>query len=258
MKNSFLISLICLFAFQIKSQNNADSVNIENQKLINALKNRLNTIENIGNPNNVSLDEIAKLKTEIKVDNDSIKELNKLLVQFSKGQLGKIKTEVKTQNDSIVELNRLLTQLRKGQTGKANNFGSEMSDRELNANLNRNPSTSKQLTNCNCFRLFYKPYQTELDFKTFSELDSIITILKNNPTAKLKLIGHADKSGHEEENLILSENRVVTLKKYLVSLKVINKNNISIEWHGSAMPQVDTKDLDRQYLNRRAEVIVLQ
>jgi uncharacterized coiled-coil protein SlyX len=112
MKNSLFISFLCLFAIQIKSQNTTDSTNIKNQQLINSLRNRINTIENIGNPNNVYLDEIAKLKTQVKI-----------------------------QNDSIEELNRLLAKSKKGKSDKVNNSIAEMSDHELSTSLNNFSAT---------------------------------------------------------------------------------------------------------------------
>jgi uncharacterized coiled-coil protein SlyX len=227
MKSSFFIALFSLFALQLKSQSTGDSIHTENQQLINSLNNRLTAIENIGNGDNPYVNEIKKLKAQVKI-----------------------------QNDSIEELNRLLAQLKKSPFDKKNGGINEMSDKDLNASLNKSSVTSQQLGACNCFRLFYKPYQTELDFNSFSELDSLVNICKNNSRTKLKIVGHADKSGDEKENRVLSEKRVVALKNYL-AVKGIASDKIIIEWHGSAMPDVDAKDADKQFLNRRAEVIVL-
>jgi len=105
--------------------------------------------------------------------------------------------------------------------------------------------------------LFFKPYQTELNYKEFVGVDSIFNICKLNPSAKLKLIGHADKTGDETTNLELSRKRVLALKNYILNNTDISKERIITEWHGSAIPTQDASSSDKQFLNRRVEIMLI-
>lgn len=217
MKNKFLFLLLILNTICF-AQTNKDSLAIKNQKIITDLRNRISKIENPNAFNDSFLKEIEQLKMKVEIQHDSIIALN----------------------DSIDKLNKR-----------------QFNTLELNNESKKNSIALNELGECNCVRLYYNPYKTEIDYKSFKELDSIATICLNNPQNKLKLIGHADKSGVEGENITLSKKRVASLKNYLVTFKKIPAKSIILEWHGSSVSFKDTQDVEKQFLNRRAEVFLL-
>jgi len=105
--------------------------------------------------------------------------------------------------------------------------------------------------NCNCDLIFYDINQPKINYSESKEVANIIGKLKSN--SKIKIVGHADKTGIEYRNQKLSEQRAKMLLEYLVLQKLISKENISIEWFGSSKPINGLTD-DKQYLNRRVEV----
>ena len=125
-----------------------------------------------------------------------------------------------------------------------------------NIELNNHLQNSEFLSDCNCYRLFYNVSQTKVDYSEFKTLDSLANVINNNSSKKLNLVGHADKTGTEENNAVLSKLRVQHLKDYFITQKKVSPASIKIVWHGSANPSKDAMDSDKQFLNRRVEVSV--
>lgn len=69
------------------------------------------------------------------------------------------------------------------------------------------------------------------------------------------LTGHADKTGIKENNIDLSEMRVLTVKNYLMSLG-IKEENVFIDYFGDEKPVDENEDLEAYAKNRRVEVIL--
>ena len=231
MKNkSIILASLCFIVFNGIAQTKADSTAIKNQQLINGIKNRINTIENIGNSNFDCDKQINDLTAKIRLQQDTITKLKKLS-----------------------DLNKDLASQKK----YTNNYINSKSDKELNNELNNNDFVNKNIGSCNCVRLFFKPYQTELNYKEFTQIDSMLNICKSNTNLKLKLVGHADKTGDESINLELSEKRVIALKNYLLNNTNMNAGRVITEWHGSAIPSQDASSSDKQFLNRRIEIMLI-
>ena len=220
-KYSFFVFLI--LAINSFGQTNQDTLVARNKQSIEKLKNRIATIENIGNGDNAYVTEIATLKAVVKKQNDSIIMLNKML-------------------------NQMLVAEHNSMEGKSNI--------ELNNHLQNSQLVSQNLSDCNCYRLFYNVSQTKVDYSEFKTLDSLANVINNNSSKKLNLVGHADKTGTEENNALLSKLRVQHLKNYFITQKKVNPASIKIIWYGSANPSKDAMDSDKQFLNRRVEISV--
>lgn len=143
-------------------------------------------------------------------------------------EIAQLKATIKRQSDSIIVLNKI-----------------------IHANL-----VATYLSDCKCFRLFFNTSQTRVDYNQYPELDSLARIVKANPNQTLKLSGHADKTGAEINNIVFSKTRVENLKRYLIDQKKVPASAIVIEWHGSTIPSKDAADADKQFLNRRVEVLL--
>ena len=219
MQNKFLIAYILWGSYGL-AQSNQDSLALKNKILIEQLRQRIAVIEN---PNGI----INELKDKDRKSQDSIKVLNEML--------------------RVANEKKLTEKYKNGKQVDAN---------ELNNDLRNNILALSELGDCHCVRIYYNANQTEVNYNSFKELDSIATALTENPSLKLKLVGHADKSGQEQYNMVLSKERVTHLMNYFVSEKKIGEKRIEIEWHGSALPFKDSQDEQKQFLNRRAEVFI--
>lgn len=93
--------------------------------------------------------------------------------------------------------------------------------------------------------------------KSFPDLDKLVLQLKKSQM-KIEIRGHADHSGNEAQNQILSEERAKAVVDYLIS-KGINKNRLFYKGHGSTKPVASNESDEGRRQNRRVEfVIVMQ
>jgi outer membrane protein OmpA-like peptidoglycan-associated protein len=216
-----LFSLIFITTYGIAQNNSTIETN---KKTIEELKNRITNIESVGSGTTICNAEIARLNEVVKRQTDSIGLLNKII------------------NEGLIT---------------KYNLPQKKSDKELNNELNNSSLVNAHLSDCNCNRLFFNSSQTTTDYSLFRELDSVAVLLNSNPKLKLKLVGHADKTGTESNNMVLSKSRVDNLKNYFVKQKHVSADRIITEWHGSTIPSKDAMDNDKQFLNRRVDVYLI-
>lgn len=244
MRTNFLLLSICFSAFCI-AQTPADSTAIKNQLLIEQLKNRINTIDNIGNGTNAFQKQIDELKIEMKRQNDSITKLLNIINELKRYAA----TNQSNQNTKPTTLTI---------NSSNENFrdSKSLNDNDYNE-LNKVESAFQEyMANCNCSPILYKPYQVELNFKTINSLNEVIKNYESNSKHKIVIVGHADKSGNEQTNITLSKQRAEKLKSYLIiASDKIKKEDISIEWHGSSKPIKNLPE-NKKELNRRTEIIL--
>jgi outer membrane protein OmpA-like peptidoglycan-associated protein len=92
---------------------------------------------------------------------------------------------------------------------------------------------------------------------SFPSLNELAKLMKQHTDDwTLKLSGHTDNQGKPEANMLLSEKRAKSVKKYLVS-KGVKEDKILTEWFGQTQPiENNDKEAGRQK-NRRVEMKVL-
>ena len=86
-----------------------------------------------------------------------------------------------------------------------------------------------------------------------SQLDSLIILYKQTPSAKLLLNGYTDNSGPYKYNLKLSKNRTASVAAYLTRNGVPRKMLVKY-YHGEKFPSVDNSTREGRKLNRRVEL----
>lgn len=87
-------------------------------------------------------------------------------------------------------------------------------------------------------------------------LKQLVLVLNQYPTMLIELSGHTDNQGSEKQNLKLSEQRVETVKKYLVE-NGIDGNRIKTVGYGSQYPiSSNAGELTRKF-NRRVEMRII-
>lgn len=93
--------------------------------------------------------------------------------------------------------------------------------------------------------------------KSFPELDEVVAMLKDDMKMEIQLEGHTDVSGDPKDNMKISEDRVVVVKKYMVS-KGVAKDRIKTKAFGGTQPISNGKNAEARNLNRRVEMRVLK
>jgi Outer membrane protein and related peptidoglycan-associated (lipo)proteins len=88
---------------------------------------------------------------------------------------------------------------------------------------------------------------------SYPMLDEVVSILKEYVDYDLKMGGHTDDVGNDASNLTLSQNRVNSVKTYLVS-KGVSESRITATGYGETMPIADNKTARGKEQNRRVEL----
>jgi outer membrane protein OmpA-like peptidoglycan-associated protein len=105
--------------------------------------------------------------------------------------------------------------------------------------------------------VFFEQGRAILKPESFAELDRLVQILKDNPTIEIELSGHTDNVGNPSGLIVLSQERVATVKKYLVSHGIVG-NRIIGKGLGAAKPLVKNDSEENRKMNRRVEFKIIR
>ncbi len=88
-----------------------------------------------------------------------------------------------------------------------------------------------------------------------SRLMALAEYMKSNPSKKLKIQGHCDERGSPQYNLALGERRSASVKQYLATLGVSDKNLETVSY-GEEKPAVEGNNEEAWAKNRRATFVI--
>ncbi|MCB9032331.1 MAG: OmpA family protein [Chitinophagales bacterium] len=88
-------------------------------------------------------------------------------------------------------------------------------------------------------------------------IKEIADALKENPSVKIKIIGHTDSDGDDATNLALSKKRADAVKDYLASVFGIDRSRMETEGKGETQPVDSNSTNEGKANNRRVEFIKL-
>jgi outer membrane protein OmpA-like peptidoglycan-associated protein len=83
-------------------------------------------------------------------------------------------------------------------------------------------------------------------------LNQIAQVILENPTFLIEIKGHTDNVGDPANNLLLSKNRAIAVRDYLIS-KGVNEKKITANGFGDKLPIATNKTSAGRKLNRRVE-----
>lgn len=89
------------------------------------------------------------------------------------------------------------------------------------------------------------------------QIDELIQLMKNNPGMAIRLEGHTDNRGDEKLLQRLSEERVKTVREYMLS-KGIDDNRIEYVGYGGTKPLSDNESPEGVDINRRVEFVIIR
>ena len=93
--------------------------------------------------------------------------------------------------------------------------------------------------------------------ESFGTISEIAQTLKENPTVRIKIIGHTDSDGDDAKNLDLSRRRALSVKNTLVNQFGIDANRIQTDGKGETEPLAPNITSESKAKNRRVEFIKL-
>lgn len=93
--------------------------------------------------------------------------------------------------------------------------------------------------------------------ESFGVLKEIASVLKENATVKIKIVGHTDSDGEDKANLELSKKRAAAVKVALATDFAIATNRIETDGMGEKQPVTNNSTTEAKANNRRVEFIRL-
>lgn len=104
--------------------------------------------------------------------------------------------------------------------------------------------------------IFFDVNKDILKNESFNELNQLVEILKNNPAMKIKISGHTDAVGKDDDNLILSNKRSNAVVNYIVS-KGISAERLQAIGMGETEPIATNNTEEGKAQNRRVTFTIL-
>ena len=93
--------------------------------------------------------------------------------------------------------------------------------------------------------------------ESFATIKEMAQVLKDNPTLKIKIIGHTDSDGDDASNLDLSKRRAASVKTVLNKTWSIDAARIETDGKGETAPLAPNDSGINKAKNRRVEFIKL-
>lgn len=93
--------------------------------------------------------------------------------------------------------------------------------------------------------------------ESYGTLKSIADVLTENPSVRIKIVGHTDADGNAADNLDLSKRRAEAVKNELSKSFSIATSRMEIDGKGATQPVAPNDNSTNKALNRRVEFIKL-
>ena len=94
-----------------------------------------------------------------------------------------------------------------------------------------------------------------LNNEAMHELDILLTLLIQNPTFKVNILGHTDNRAKDDYNQKLSENRSKACADYLIA-RGVAASRVSWQGFGASKPLASNDSEEGQAINRRVEFVL--
>lgn len=91
---------------------------------------------------------------------------------------------------------------------------------------------------------------SNVKYADYGTLATIARLMKGNATLRIAIIGHADQTGDEAQNDVLSYDRANAVVEHLVNNHDVARGRLLLTWRGQTEPLVPSTN---SYMNRRVE-----
>ncbi len=104
--------------------------------------------------------------------------------------------------------------------------------------------------------VFFDFGKFDLRPESFPELDRLVELLVNNPSYKIALSGHTDNVGTDAANVLLSQNRINSVRDYILT-KGVDASRLTAKGYGKTKPVATNDTEEGRQENRRVEFTIL-
>jgi outer membrane protein OmpA-like peptidoglycan-associated protein len=91
--------------------------------------------------------------------------------------------------------------------------------------------------------------------QSYGIIRQISQTLQQEPSMKLKIIGHTDSDGSDDSNIVLSKKRAEAVKNALATIYNISPDRLQTGGKGESTPVADNNTADGKAKNRRVEFV---
>lgn len=105
--------------------------------------------------------------------------------------------------------------------------------------------------------VFFDFDKWDLRAESYTELDRVVKLLKENPAIEIEMTAHTDSRGNDDYNFKLSDNRARSVMEYIL-LKGINASRITSKGYGETKPVAPNDTDENRQLNRRVEFVIIK
>ncbi len=104
--------------------------------------------------------------------------------------------------------------------------------------------------------IFFNTSSYQLEGKSRTELDKVVTFLQKNPDVRIEFGGHTDDVGADKDNMQLSLKRAEAVYQYILS-RGIDPARLKYKGYGETKPVADNATEEGRRQNRRIEFLIL-
>ncbi|MBU3698932.1 MAG: OmpA family protein [Candidatus Kapabacteria bacterium] len=106
--------------------------------------------------------------------------------------------------------------------------------------------------------IFFDRKLATLRPESTTELQQLVSLMRDNPTIKIEVSGHTDAMGKDSDNQQLSEDRASAVKDYVVTVGGVSPLRISARGYGETRPVASNDTDEGRAKNRRVEFTILE
>ena len=99
--------------------------------------------------------------------------------------------------------------------------------------------------------------KSEINPQSFPLINQVVEFLKENKSYKIRIAGHTDDIGTDEDNLKLSQDRAEAVRNYIIN-KGIKSSRVETNGFGESKPLVPNNSEKNRRTNRRTEFEIIE
>jgi outer membrane protein OmpA-like peptidoglycan-associated protein len=135
------------------------------------------------------------------------------------------------------------------------NYEEKDLDQPLRIDIALQPITKNAVAVLN--NIFFEFNKSEINARSYPELDEVVKFLKENPKVKVEISGHTDNVGVENYNQQLSLKRAQSVVNYFLSKGIVAAQLTQVGY-GSKKPIKPNDTEDNRQVNRRIEFKIVE
>jgi outer membrane protein OmpA-like peptidoglycan-associated protein len=190
--------------------------------------------------------EMALVKKKLKDLDDKVQELDNMKKDIARARDDIHKMKFSGFGDELLE--------ESGVVGTNNVAGNTKNGKSIAGNTKNQSTNNYSLTEYSHLPIIYFYYDSyEVSLEGIKQISEVSRVLKNNPSMKVRVIGHTDEYGTKDYNQQLGKRRAEAVYQKMVFVFGVPKNQIIIDSKGKEFPlSIGRSEIAKSY-NRRVE-----